>query len=430
MKSLLIENAKIWDTDKKAFNVVDIFIEKKHITAILPTNSKQEATETLDAKGMLVMPGIIDLGINLREPGQTNKATIYSETRAAATNGITTLIATPDTTPVIDGPSVVELINQKSIKSHASEVLLTAALTKDLQGQHLSKMGALKDAGCIAFNQLDYPIENTQILRNALEYASSLGMKVIVHPVDQSLANSGCIHEGIVATRLGLKGIPDIAETTALSQWLLIAEYTRTHIHFSHISCKESISFIRQAKASGLLVTADVDINHLFLTEMDCATFNSQTRVCPPFRTERDREALKEAVNDGTIDIICSHHQPHNSDAKLAPFPDCEPGISGLDLFLPLLLRLVEDGTFNIETIIEKTSTNPANFANLQAGKIAPDYLANLIIVDTDEIFEVDPENFISAGKNTPYTGWMLSGKTLNTILKGKIIYSERNNQK
>ncbi len=424
MTTLLIQSAKIWSTSKNQYNIVDILIENEHIKSIVQSNTITTADQVLDAKEQLVIPGLIDLGVNLREPGQTNKATILSETQAAAANGITTLIATPDCNPVIDDPSVVELINQKSIKSNASNVLLTAALTKNLQGQQLSKMGALKDAGCIAFNQLDYPIENTQILRNALEYASSLDMKVIVHPLDKSLTNGGCIHEGIVATRIGLKGIPDIAETTALLQWLTIAEFTRTHIHFSHISCKESLALIKQAKQNGQAVSADVDINHLFLTEMDCATFNSQTHVNSPFRTERDRAALIAAINDGTIDIICSHHQPHNSDAKLAPFPDSEPGISGLDLFLPLLLRLVENNTLSLKTVIEKTATNPAKFANINAGKIKAGYLANLAIIDTDAMFDVDPQNFKSDGKNSPYGGWMLSGKTVNTIINGKVLYS------
>ncbi len=420
MKKTLIQSARIWHQSEHKFKTVDIVIEKKQISAILPANSKQQADNIINADNKLVLPGLIDSNVHLREPGQTHKATISSETRAAAANGITTLIATPNTSPVIDDPSVVQLIQQKSRHSKAANILLTAALSKNLQGQHLSKMASLKEAGCIAFNQMDYPMADNQTLRNALEYASSLDMKVIVQPLDRTLAHNGCIHEGRVATRLGLKGIPDIAETTALLKWLTIAEYTQTHIHFSQISCKESVDLIRRAKDAGQAVSCDVGINHLLLTEMDCANFNSQTHILPPLRTQRDQEMLIQAVNDDTIDIICSQHQPHDSDAKLAPFADSEPGISGLDLFLPLLLRLVEAEKISIEKLIQKASTNPAKLAQIEAGEITEGKLADLIIVDEAHEFEVDPEQFLSQGKNTPYIGWALRGKVEKTLINGK----------
>lgn len=423
MKSLLIKNAKIWDIESDSFIYRDILCKKKKIDKIGRNLSADNNMTIIDAEEKLLIPGLIDIGVRLREPGQTYKATIATESKAAAANGITTLVSTPDTTPTIDDPSVVELVHQKAIKARGSQVLTSGALTKGLQGKQLSKMGALRDAGCIAFNQMDFPIANSQTLRRALEYASSLGMTVLVQPLDQSLAVGGCIHEGRVATRLGLKGIPDVAETVSLLQWLTIAEYTRTPIHFSHLSCKESVELIKQAKQKGLPVTADVTINHLFLTEMDCATFNSHTHIKPPLRTMRDRDQLRQALKEGVIDFVCSDHQPHDIDAKLAPFQDSEPGISGIDLFLPLCLKLMEENVLDMNSFIRSTSQAPACLCGLNAGEIKTDYLANFTIVDENKEFEVEAQNFKSSGKNTPYSGWLLKGKVKASILRGKVIY-------
>ena len=330
----------------------------------------------------------------------------------------------PDTRPVIDTQAVVELINDKSEKANYTQVYPIGALTFSLAGVELSSMAALKQAGCIAVSNASAPISSLLVFRRAMEYASSHDLLVIYHPDEASLSNKGCAHEGAVATRYGLPGIPDASESTAVAQCLELAELTGCRVHFSQISSKRSAIKIQQAKKYGLKVTADVAIHQLHLTENDIEPFNSAYHVLPPFRSEKDKQRLRESLANETIDAICSDHQPHDLDAKLGAFPETEPGISALETLLPLTLSLVKDNAITLSQGIAALTQNPAHILNIQRGALTTGFSADICIFDPSLQWEVNQENWKSAGKNTPFWGKTLKGRVTHTLQSGNIIYS------
>ena len=381
------------------------------------------ADQVIDAAEQLVFPGIIDMSARLREPGEEHKATIETETNAAAASGITTLVCNPDTNPVIDTPAVWELIKRCAIRQNKTRILATAALTQDLKGEHLSEMASLKQAGCVAVGNAEHPLKSTLIERRALEYASTFDIPVVLRPEDRHLRAGGCVHEGAISTRLGLPGIPSAAETVAVARDLALAEHTQAKIHFRALSTAEAAKMLHRHRPSNGYISADVAIHQLHLTEMDVDGFNSLCHVNPPLRTLADREGLRDAIANGTIEAICSDHQPHEPDAKLAPFPETESGISGLETLLPLTMKLVNEKVLDINTAISCLTAGPARILGLPYGTLGIGSTADICIYDPAIIWQLETSNMLSKGHNTPFTGWEFSGAVSHTIYEGQLVY-------
>ncbi len=401
----------------------DIYISEGRIAAIGKQPEGFTIDETVDATGCHVIPGIVDLRARLREPGSENKGTIASETRAAAASGITTLCIPPDTTPVIDSTSVVELIHQRADEASYAKVVTLAALTAGLKGEQLSEMAILKKYGnCVGVSNALAPVTNNLVMRRAMEYAASCGLTIFLHAEDQGLAGNGCAHEGAISMRLGLPGIPETAETNAISRDLLLVEQTGVHAHFCHISSARAIQMIARAQYDGLPVTADVTAHHLHLTEMDIGFFDSNCHVRPPLRTQRDREALVGALATGNLNAICSDHEPHDADAKLAPFGETEAGISALETLLPLALRLSDE--LSLSDVIDRLTHQPAKILGIDAGTLSLGEKADICIYNPEINWIMKTEKMLSAGRNTPFEGWEFKGKVTHTLLNGKVVYS------
>ncbi|MGR9099680.1 MAG: dihydroorotase, partial [Gammaproteobacteria bacterium] len=360
----------------------------------------------------------------LRDPGQTHKANIESETEAAAAAGITTLCNPPDTAPVIDTTAVAELIAEKAELAGKAAVLPIGALTRGLDGHELSAMFALRQSGCIAFGNASRPITNTLVLRRAMEYAATHDFLVIVRPDDPWLSNRGCAHEGRIATRYGLPGIPETAETVAIAQSLALAEQAGCRVHFGQLSCARSIELLAEAKNRGLPVSADAAVHQLVFTEEDIPPFDSHYHVIPPFRGNRDLRALIEGLSSGVLDAVCSDHQPHDIDAKLGAFPSTEPGVSSLQTLLPLILSLVEDGAISLSQGIAALTVNPARILKLESGALKPGAKADLCIFDPAARWKIDEHSWKSLGRNTPFWGKEMTGRITCTVHNGKIVYS------
>ncbi len=423
---LLITHGHLVDPANGVDKPADIAIDNGRVLACGDIPTDFHADETIDARGQIVCPGLIDLNAHLCEPGAEHKGTIASETRAAAASGITTLCVPPDTDPIIDTPAVSELIYQKAETAGFARVVALGALTQKLKGEQLAEMLKLQqDGGCVGVSNARQPVKNTLIMRRAMEYAASGGLTVFLHADDPGLSGQGCIHEGAISTRLGLPGIPESAETVAVARELMLIEQTEVHAHFCQLSCAHSVQMIARAQHDGLPVTMDVAAHQLYLTDMDVGYFNSQCHVLPPLRSQRDREALRSGLGSGRINAICSAHQPHDADAKLAPFAETEPGISALETLLPLSLRLVDDGLLSLVDLIAKLTCEPAHILGLSHGHLGPGAHADICIFDPSQHWRVDPARFVSAGKNSPFAGWELKGKVTHTLLGGRIVYRQ-----
>ena len=422
--SLHIKNGLVVDAATSANQTTDLFLADGRIAGIGSAPENFSASQTIDAAGSWVMPGLIDCQARLRDPGQPEKANIESETEAAIKNGITTLCIPPDTQPPIDNSATVELIHHRNeMFGHQARIYPIGALTRGLGGEQLSNMASLRDNGCIAFSNAKNRLASNLVQRRAMDYAAGQQSLVIIQPLDHELLGNGCAHEGAIATRLGLPAIPEAAETAALAKDIELVAQTGAPTHFGQLSCARSVDMIRRAKAKGLPITADCAIHQLFLTDHDIGNFDSNMFTIPPLRSQYDRDALREGVADGTIDCLCSDHQPHEVDAKLKPFPSAEPGISGLDTLLPLALRLVEEGVLPLVDLIARLTLNPATILGLPGGKIRPGEVADLIIVDPDAHWICSATNFISKGKNTAFEGWDFRGRVSHTLVDGKVVY-------
>ena len=422
--SLQIKNGLLIDPATCSQREANLYLQDGRIVGIDRAPSDFRTARTIDAVGQLVMPGLVDCQARLRDPGQPEKANIESETAAAVRNGITTICLAPDTQPPIDNSATVELIHHRNeMFGHSARIYPIGALTRGLGGEQLSNMASLRDNGCIAFSNAKSPLANNLVQRRAMDYAAGCGSLVIIQPLDHDLLGNGCAHEGKVATRLGLPAIPEAAETAALAKDIELVAQTGARTHFGQLSCARSVDMIRRAKAKGLPISADCAIHQLFLTDHDIGTFDSNMLTIPPLRSQSDRDALREGVADGTIDCLCSDHQPHEVDAKLQPFPSAEPGISGLDTLLPLVLRLVDEEVLPLAELIAKVTLNPASILGLPGGRIDVGEIADLIIVDPETHWICKAENFVSKGKNTPFGGWDFRGSMTHTLIGGEIVY-------
>ncbi len=418
-----IKNGRLIDPANGIDAVQDLHIAAGRIAALNKAPSGFRAERVIDARGCVVCPGLIDLCARLREPGFEHKATIASETAAAAAAGITTLCCPPDTDPVIDTPAVAQLIHQRAVQAGKARVLTLGALSKSLAGTELSEMAALKEAGCVGISNALHPVSNTLVMRRAMEYAATHSITVFLHAEDAYLAQSGCAHEGAVSTRLGLPAIPESAETAAVARELILVEQTGVRAHFCHLSSARAVQMIGRAQQEGLPVTADVSAHHLHLTEMDLGHFNSQCHVRPPLRARRDLEGLRHGLTQNIIGAICSDHQPHEADAKLGPFSETEPGISALETLLPLSLRLAEEGVLSLSDALARLTIGPARILGIEAGALGVGARADVCIFDPEQMWTLSAQTLHSRGHNTPFLGWEFKGRVTHTLLAGEVVY-------
>ena len=419
-----ISGGRLIDPANSMDELLDICVANGRVVAVGRSADDFSADIELDAGGLYVIPGLIDLNTRLREPGEEFKATIDSECRAAAAGGITTLCCPPDTDPVIDTPAVIELIRHRAQQTGAARVVSLGALTRGLQGEHLSEMAALQRAGCVGVSNALKPLASTYIQRRAFEYAATFGLTVFLHADDTALSAKGCMHEGQLSTRLGLPGIPEAAETVAVARDLALIQQTGVRAHFCRLTTQRAVRMVARARFDDVPVSADVAIPNLYLTELDTIDFGADYHFIPPLRTQEDRDGLLEGLHSGVLSALCSDHQPHEADAKLAPFPATEPGASGLDSLLSLTLKLVEENHLLLPDAIARVTSGPAGILNIPYGELSIGRAADICILDPNATWRLDETSMHSMGKNTPFRGWELPGRVRYTLRDGHIIFS------
>jgi dihydroorotase len=420
---ILIQGGRIIDPANSIDAEKDVYIQDGFIVSLGNAPAEFKRDNVLDARGKIVCPGLIDLRARVREPGLEFKATIESETRAAVSAGITTLCCPPDTTPPIDTPAMAQMIQQRAWRVGLAFIHPLGALTRNLEGRLLTDMAALDEAGCVGFSNALQPIRDTSVLRHAMEYAASFDLTVFLHSEDPWLRNNGVVHEGEVGTRLGLPGIPEAAETVAVARDLALIEQTGVRAHFCQLSSARAVAMIAGARKQGLPVSADVTAHHLHLSEHDIGFFNTQCHVQPPLRTTRDRDGLRQALKEGVLSAICSDHQPHEPDAKLAPFNSSEPGISGLETLLPLTLKLVEAKLLSLNDAIALLTHKPADILGIDAGDLSVGAAADICIFDPGMHWALEPDKLVSSGHNTPFAGWEFPGRVTHTLVGGEVVF-------
>ena len=418
-----IKNGRLVDPKNRIDSKQDVFIAAGKIVAIGTMPDGFHANRVIDASNMIVCPGLIDLSARLREPGFEYKATLESEMAAAVAGGVTSLVCPPDTDPPLDEPGLVEMLKYRAKNLNQSHVYPLGALTMGLKGERLTEMAQLSDAGCIGFSHADHPLIDTLVLSRALNYAATYGYTVWLRPQDAFLSKDAVAHDGMVATRLGLPGIPVEAESIALTTIIELARTSGARVHLCRLSSAAGVDLVRQAKAGGLAITCDVGAHHLHLSEIDIGYFDSNCNLKPPLRSTRDRDALRAGVVDGTIDAICSDHAPVDDDAKQLPFAESEPGATGLELLLPLTLKWAMAEKLDLLRALATITSKAAWILGLEAGHLAVGQRADMCIFDADEAWNVDRATLKSLGKNTPFIGMEMIGKVHYTLVEGHVVY-------
>jgi dihydroorotase len=421
--ALSIRGGRVIDPASGLDTVTDVHIAAGVVVGIGDPPAGHAPGQEIDAAGLVVCPGLVDLSARLRQPGEEHKATVASETRAAAAAGVTTLCCPPDTLPPVDTPAVAQLIIQLAEARGLARVLPAGALTHALAGEQLSEMAALKLAGCVVMSNGDQPVRNTRVLRRALEYAYTYGLCTFMHPADPYLSEGGIAHEGLVATRLGLPSIPEATETLGVARNLALGEQTGARLHFRGLSTAHAAAMIGDARERRMAVSADVSAHQLWLTEEAVNGFNADAHLIPPLRTKADRDGLRAALAAGAVTAICSDHRPHEPDAKLRPFPQTEPGMSALETLLPLTLALVAEDVLDLRRALACVTCNPADILERPVGRLQAGAIADLCIFDPDETWVVGDDTLVSRGKNTPLRGATLRGRVRTTLLAGRVVF-------
>lgn len=421
MRYLHIQNARLIDPQQNLDQVCDVYVSEGRIRALGHKPASGEIERSIDASGQWLVPGFVDLGAHLAEPGFAHKGSIASETKAACSSGFTHVCALPDTKPVADSAAVIQLVQEKATKAGFTRVLPLGALTQGLGGEQLANMYSLTEAGCPALSNANNPIKDSYVLRRVMEYAATYNILLFLTPNDISLSSGGCMHEGTAATRMGLSGIPSTAETIALAQMLLLVEQTGVRAHFSQISCARSLSMLREAREHGLNVTADTPLANLVYTDTAVTGYNSLFNVRPPLRSERDRQALLAAVNKGEL-AISSNHRPHEVAAKKAPFADAEPGMSMFDGFLPLALGLVEREELSLNALISAVSQQPAGVLGLTQ-TLQEGAWFNAVLIDPTFERTFRRSQLLSKGRNSPVAGQTLKGAASAVFVEGRLVF-------
>jgi len=429
---ILIRNGRIVDPSQGIDETGDVFIEDNKIVEVRldkvgnkgkeekPNNSSIYA-KVIDATGLYVLPGLVDIHVHLREPGFEHKETIKTGTLAAVRGGFTSVCCMPNTKPVNDNETVTEFILRKAFAEGSCYVYPIGAISKGQKGEELAEIGMMKEAGCVAFSDDGFGLMNSLLMRRALEYSKTFDVPIISHAEDTSLSDGGVMNEGKLSAMLGLRGIPAEAEVVMIKRDIDLAALTGGKLHIAHVSTAEGVKAIREAKKADLRVTAETCPHYFTLTEGVVRGYNTNAKVNPPLRSERDREMIREGIADGTIDAIATDHAPHHRDEKLCEFDRAASGISGLETALALSLELVRDGLLSMENLVRKMALNPASIVGINKGTLMKGAEADIIVVDADKSYAVDPDRFISKGKNTPFQGMDLKGAAVVTMVKGRI---------
>ena len=426
-QAILLKNGRIIDPANRIDKKASLLVEKGKIQAIFTQRQKKPTLPTkllsIDLQGKWIVPGLIDMHVHLREPGEEHKETIETGTMAAATGGFTAVACMPNTNPVNDCQSVTRLILEKAEQAY-SRVYPVGAISKGSQGESLAEFGEMKKAGAVAVTDDGKPVSDSQMMRRALEYASNYNIMVISHSEDFSLSRNGAMNEGFISTRMGLKGIPSIAEEIMVYRDLALAEYTGCPLHLAHISTKESINLIRLAKQKGCPVTAETAPHYFSLTEEAVDDYNTNAKMNPPLRTQEDLDAVIGALIDGTIDVIATDHAPHSILEKDIEFDQAANGIIGLETSVPLALALFRKGYIDEARLVELLSENPAKILGVKGGSLSIGADADIAVIDPEHQFVLHENDIASKSKNSPFIGAKLQGKALLTICGGRITYS------
>ena len=401
----------------------DVLIQDGTIAQVGKGLAVPPGATVMDASGKWVLPGFVDLHVHLREPGFEYKETIQTGTSAAVAGGFTSVCCMPNTSPVNDNQSVTEFILDKARAAGLAHVFPIGAITKGSEGKELAEFGELKDAGCVAVSDDGKPVMNGMVMRRALEYARAFALTVVDHCECLHLSEGGCMHEGLVATELGLHGVPAAAEDVMVARNLALAELTGGRLHLAHLSTAGSVRMVREAKARGIKVTAEACPHHFLLTDEAVREFNTNAKMNPPLRSRKDVDAIKAGLKDGTIDAIATDHAPHADFEKQREFDYAPFGVVGLETAWGLALTLVDEGTLSVEQVVALLTVQPARAFGLPKGTLAVGADADVTIVDPEAQWVVEPERFRSKGRNTPFAGWKLKGRVVTTIVSGRVVY-------
>jgi dihydroorotase len=420
--AIVIQGGHILDPGR--FNGIgDLVIDNGKVAAIGRTVSLPAGATVVPATGRLVVPGFVDLHVHFREPGFEYKETIQSGASSAVAGGFTTVCCMPNTNPVNDNQAITEFMLERARAAALANVLPIGAITKGSEGKELAEIGDLRRAGCVAISDDGKPVMNSLVMRRAMEYALAFDIPVVDHCEDLHLAEGGCMNEGLISTELGLPGIPAAAEDVMVARNVSLAELTGARLHLAHISTAGSVRMVREAKSRGIKVTAEACPHHFTLTEEVVRGFNTLAKMNPPLRTWQDVQAIKDGLRDGTIDVIATDHAPHAAQEKQQGFTEAPFGIVGLETALPLTLALVEEGILSLESAVEKLSTAPARAFGLAKGTLAVGADADVVIIDPQAQWEVDPVKFRSKSRNTPFAGWKVKGLVLTTFVSGRVVF-------
>jgi dihydroorotase len=424
MRPILIRGGRIIDPARKTDETADLLLLDGKVEALGQNLGRPDGVEVIEAAGKVVAPGLIDLHVHLREPGQEDVETVASGAMAAAAGGFSAVCAMPNTDPVTDNQAAVGFIVSQAQRAGKARVYPIGAISLGQKGQQLAEFGELVGAGAVAVSDDGKPVVSSHLMRTALEYARTFGIPVADHCEDPTLAADGAMHEGLVSTRLGLKGVPAAAEEIMVARDILLAEHTGGHVHLCHMSTRGSVELIRRAKEKGLRVTAEACPHHFTLTHEAVEGYNTNAKMNPPLREPEDREAIRQALRDGTIDVICTDHAPHHYDAKEREFDDAPNGIIGLETALGLAItELVHGGLLDLPTLVTRMSTMPARIFNLPGGTLARGAPADVVIMDPAVQWTVDPDAFYSKSRNTPFAGRHLRGRADVTIVRGQVVF-------
>ncbi|HSM07054.1 MAG TPA: dihydroorotase [Longimicrobiales bacterium] len=423
-RALLLKGGRVVDPDQTIDEVRDVLLVDGEVAGSGPDLDAPEGARIVDCTGLVVTPGLIDPHVHLREPGQEHKETIASGARAAAAGGFTAVVAMPNTDPVIDSPALVGFVAAAGKRAGAARVYPTGAISLGLEGKRLAPVGEMVEAGAVAITDDGHPVMDSGLMRLALEYARGFDIPVADHPEDLGLSAGGHMNEGLVSTRLGIRGKPNASEDVHIVRDLLVAEFTGGHIHLQHVSTAFGVEMIRQAKARGVRVTAEASPHHLLLTDAAVEGYRTEAKMNPPLRSEADRAAVEAGMLDGTLDIIATDHAPHHYDEKERAFDDAPNGIVGLETSVGLILsRFVHEGKLTLSEMVVRMSLQPARAFGLPGGTLAEGSPADVTVLDPDVSWTVDPAAFLSLSRNTPFTGWELRGRAAMTIVDGLVVY-------
>ena len=420
--NLLIKGGRVIDPTQGLDEVLDVLVEKGIVKELGKGLSAPAGAEVVDASGKCVVPGLIDMHVHLRDPGLEYKEDIVSGTRAAAAGGFTSVCCMPNTKPVIDNKAIASYIINKAKAEGFCNVFPVGTITYGMNGERMSEMGELKEAGCVAVSDDGRPVANAELMRRSLEYARGMGIMVISHSEDLSLVGEGAMNEGFTSTEIGLKGIPRVAEDIATARDVMLAEYTGSPIHIAHVSTKDSVRLIRDAKARGVQVTCETAPHYFTLTDDAVRGYNTNAKMNPPLREAADVAAIKEGLKDGTIDCIATDHAPHHLDEKDIEFNEAMNGIIGLETSLPLSLALVDEGVLTLEQLVEKMSCNPSRITGIRRGTLKTGAIADITVFDPSAEWTVEAGKLSSKSKNTPFLGWKVKGAAVATIVDGKVV--------